>query len=164
MASVGQHGELYRLKHTLVIRAGAGELFGGVGSVWSVTTIQPRLLNTHEIMGNLGMAGAFPYAFSVLQTLTATVLPAIPESVTNGKKIPGQYYATMTYKYGGFASGFIAAGLGEITFADVPALVEVQHAYTPSSQNRGIYDQRFRVFLGIYKQMRGIYRKLNTHE
>ena len=86
-----------------------GGLFGGVGSFMSVTVIQPRLLNTNEIMGNLSLAGTFPYAFSVLQMLTATVLPAISESVTNGKKILGQYYAAMMYKFGGFVSGFIAS-------------------------------------------------------
>lgn len=84
-------------------------IFGGVGSSLSVTVIQPKLINTNEILGNLGMAGNFPYAFSVLQTLTATVLPAISESVTNGRKLLGQYYATMTYKYGGFVSAFICA-------------------------------------------------------
>ncbi len=86
-------------------------LFGGVGSSLMVTVIQPRLLNTNEVLGNLSMAGTFPFAFSVLQTLTATVLPAISESVTNGRKILGQYYACMTYKYGGFVSAFIAAVL-----------------------------------------------------
>jgi O-antigen/teichoic acid export membrane protein len=86
-------------------------LFGGLGSSLMVTVIQPRLINTNEVLGNLGMAGTFPYAFSVLQTLTATVLPAISESVTNGRKILGQYYASMTYKYGGFVSAFIAAVL-----------------------------------------------------
>jgi O-antigen/teichoic acid export membrane protein len=86
-------------------------LFGGLGSSLMVTVIQPKLINTNEVLGNLGMAGTFPYAFSVLQTLTATVLPAISESVTNGRKMLGQYYASMTYKYGGFVSAFIAAVL-----------------------------------------------------
>jgi O-antigen/teichoic acid export membrane protein len=62
-------------------------------------------------MGNMGLANTFPFAFSVLQTLTATVLPAISEAVTNGKRILGQYYSTMVYKFGGFVSGFIAAVL-----------------------------------------------------
>jgi hypothetical protein len=86
-----------------------GGTFGGLSSWLMVTVIQPRLLNTNEIMGNLGLANSFPFAFTVLQTLTATVLPAISESVTNGKKILGQYYVTMTYKFGGFVSGLIAA-------------------------------------------------------
>ena len=60
------------------------------------------------------------------------------------------------------AAFIAAAGLGEITFADVPALVKIQRTYAHNGQNRGLYDERFCVFLGIYKQMRGIYRQLNT--
>ena len=60
------------------------------------------------------------------------------------------------------AAFIAAAGLGEINFTDIPALVEVRQAYTPNSQHRQLYDERFGVFLGIYKQMRGIYHKLNT--
>jgi xylulokinase len=60
-------------------------------------------------------------------------------------------------------AAFIAtAGLGEVSFADVPALVEIQHVYTPDARNRGIYDQRFGTFTEIYKQMRGIYQKINA--
>jgi O-antigen/teichoic acid export membrane protein len=84
-------------------------LFGGLGSSLMVTVIQPRLLNTNEVLGNLSMAATFPFAYTVLQTLTATVLPAISESVTNGRKILGQFYASMSYKYGGFVSAFICA-------------------------------------------------------
>jgi O-antigen/teichoic acid export membrane protein len=83
----------------------------GLNSWLMVTAVQPKLLNTNEIMGNMGLANTFPFAFSVLQTLTATVLPAISEAVTNGKRILGQYYSTMVYKFGGFVSGFIAAVL-----------------------------------------------------
>jgi xylulokinase len=61
------------------------------------------------------------------------------------------------------AAFIAAAGLGEITFADVPALVEIQHAYLPNPQHRQLYEERFNVFLGIYKHMRVIYRRLNTN-
>jgi xylulokinase len=60
------------------------------------------------------------------------------------------------------AAFIAAAGLGEIGFADIPALVEVQHAYTPAGRNREIYDERFLAFTQIYKQMRGIYHRLNA--
>lgn len=60
------------------------------------------------------------------------------------------------------AAFIAAAGLGEISFADVPALVEIQRAYAPDSRNREIYDEHFGVFKAIYRQMRGIYRKLNA--
>jgi xylulokinase len=61
------------------------------------------------------------------------------------------------------AAFIAAAGLGEIKFADVPALVEVRQAYTPNPQHRQVYDDRFGVFTDIYKQMRGIYGKLNSN-
>ena len=59
-------------------------------------------------------------------------------------------------------AAFIAAvGLGEITFDDVPALVEIRRSYTPDPRNRALYDERFEVFKSIYKQMRGVYKRLN---
>jgi xylulokinase len=62
------------------------------------------------------------------------------------------------------AAFIAAAGLGEISFADIPALVEVRRTYTPDSHNRKIYDERFQVFTQIYKQMRGVYHRLNALE
>ena len=59
-------------------------------------------------------------------------------------------------------AAFIAAvGLGEITFDDVPALVEIRRSYAPQAQNRALYGERFDVFKSIYKQMRGVYKRLN---
>ena len=54
-----------------------------------------------------------------------------------------------------------AVGLGEISFADVPKLVKIKQAYTPNNKNRSLYDERFDTFKTIYKQMKGIYKKLN---
>jgi O-antigen/teichoic acid export membrane protein len=84
-------------------------IFGGISSSLNVIVIQNRLINTNEVLGNLGMAGNFPYAYTVLQTLTATVMPAVSEAISNGRKILSQYYAAMIYKFGGFISGFICA-------------------------------------------------------
>jgi xylulokinase len=59
-------------------------------------------------------------------------------------------------------AAFIAAvGLGEITFADVPNLVEIKRLYTPNPQNQQLYDDRYGSFVDIYKRMNGLYRKLN---
>jgi len=59
-------------------------------------------------------------------------------------------------------AAFIAAvGLGEISFADVPELVEFKHIYTPNPRNRQLYDQRYDAFVEIYKRMHGLYKKLN---
>ncbi len=54
-----------------------------------------------------------------------------------------------------------AVGLGEISFADVPKLVGIKQAYTPNNKNRSLYDERFDTFKTIYKQMKGVYKKLN---
>ncbi len=54
-----------------------------------------------------------------------------------------------------------AVGLGEIGFADVPGLVQFKRVYQPDKQKRGLYDERFAVFTEIYRQMKGVYRRLN---
>jgi xylulokinase len=59
------------------------------------------------------------------------------------------------------AAWIAAAGLGEINFSDIPDLVNFQHSYQPRSTNRTIYDERFKIFCSIYKQMKGIYHQLN---
>jgi len=59
------------------------------------------------------------------------------------------------------AAWIAAVGLGEIKFTDVPALTQFKHVYQPQSSNRAMYDDRFDVFKQIYKQMKGIYRRLN---
>lgn len=55
-----------------------------------------------------------------------------------------------------------AVGLSEISFADVPELVQFKHTYQPDPHNRALYDQRFGVFKQIYQQMNGVYRRLNS--
>ena len=84
-------------------------LIGGLFSSLNVIIVQNRLINNNEILGNIGMANNFTYAYSVILTLTATSMPAISEAISNGKKILSQYYASMVYKYGGFTSAFICA-------------------------------------------------------
>lgn len=59
------------------------------------------------------------------------------------------------------AAWIAAAGLGEINFADIPQLVNFQHTYQPKTVHRSIYDERFKIFCSVYKQMKGIYQKLN---
>jgi xylulokinase len=55
-----------------------------------------------------------------------------------------------------------AVGLGEIGFADVPGLVQFRRTYSPDEKMRGLYDESFAVFTEIYRQMRGVYRRLNA--
>jgi xylulokinase len=54
-----------------------------------------------------------------------------------------------------------AVGLGEIAFADVSQLIEIKQTYIPRSDNRALYDERFEIFVQIYKQMKSVYKRLN---
>ena len=60
------------------------------------------------------------------------------------------------------AAWIAAAGLGEIKFADVSQLVKFKQVFKPNVENSRIYDERFAVFKGIYKQMSKIYQSLNS--
>lgn len=86
-------------------------LIAGLGSSLQVLVIQNRLFNNNEIIGNLGMAGNFVFAYSVLLTLTGNAMPAMSEAFSNGCKKLSRYYAAMSYKYGGFVSAFLASVL-----------------------------------------------------
>ena len=59
------------------------------------------------------------------------------------------------------AAWIAAVGLGEITFSDVPEMVEIKQVYAPRSESRGLYDERFDTFKMIYKKMSPVYKKLN---
>ncbi len=84
-------------------------LVGGLGSAIYVLVVQNRLLNNNEIMGNMGLASSFVFAFTVFQALTGAMMPSISEAFANGRKILAQYYVTNGYKYGGMLSGFLCA-------------------------------------------------------
>lgn len=59
-------------------------------------------------------------------------------------------------------AGWIAAtALGEIQIKDIPGLIQYKRTYNPNPQYRSLYDERFQVFQDIYRQMNGIYRRLN---
>ena len=60
-------------------------------------------------------------------------------------------------------AAFIAGvGLGAVGFGDVPQLVSFKQVYQPVAQHRTVYDDRYEVFVEIYQQMKGVYRKLNS--
>jgi xylulokinase len=59
------------------------------------------------------------------------------------------------------AAWIAAVGLGEIGFNNIPQLVQFKQTYNPRAQNRALYDEKFDIFKQIYKQMKGIYRRLN---
>lgn len=60
------------------------------------------------------------------------------------------------------AAWIAAAGLGKIKFSDVPQLIEFKKSYAPTSVHRALYDERFVVFVKIYKQMKNVYQRLNA--
>lgn len=60
------------------------------------------------------------------------------------------------------AAWIAAVGLGEITFDDVPRLTKIKKAYLPREENRELYDEKFEVFKLIYKQLKGVYNRLNA--
>jgi xylulokinase len=60
------------------------------------------------------------------------------------------------------AAFIAAAGLGEIRLEDVGKLVEIKKTYEPRPEHRKLYDDRFETFVEIYRQMKGVYKKLNA--
>jgi xylulokinase len=54
-----------------------------------------------------------------------------------------------------------AVGLGEISYSDVPDLVQFRNIYSPQKENLALYSERFAVYTQIYKQMKSVYRRLN---
>jgi xylulokinase len=60
------------------------------------------------------------------------------------------------------AAWIAAVGLGEIQFSDIPQLVQFKRKYQPQSQHRALYDEKFEVFKQLYKQMKSVYKRLNS--
>lgn len=59
-------------------------------------------------------------------------------------------------------SAFLAAvSLGYLQFDDISDRIKIANTYSPTPQNRKIYDELFREFLNIYKSNRAIYKRLN---
>ncbi len=54
-----------------------------------------------------------------------------------------------------------AVAMGYTTFNEVAEQLEVAAEYLPNPANRALYDERFAVFLEIYKRNRRIYARLN---
>jgi xylulokinase len=51
--------------------------------------------------------------------------------------------------------------LGRITLADVPSMVQVARTYEPDPANAAEYDLLFGEFVTLYKQTKGIFKRLN---
>jgi xylulokinase len=59
------------------------------------------------------------------------------------------------------AAWIAAVGIGEISYRDLPQLVQFKSTYSPNLENRVLYDECFATFTQIYKQMKSVYRRLN---
>jgi xylulokinase len=59
------------------------------------------------------------------------------------------------------AAWIAAAGLGEISFADVPRLVDFDGEFEPDGATRQVYDERYGSFVEIHKRMRPFFRRVH---
>ncbi len=60
-------------------------------------------------------------------------------------------------------AAFIAAvGMGKIQVDEIPALTEIKAEYQPNPETRTVHDEHFREFTAIYRQNKGIYKRLNA--
>ena len=51
--------------------------------------------------------------------------------------------------------------LGRVSLEDIPGMVEIHRTYTPNEANAAEYDLLFEEFVTLYKQTKGIFRRLN---
>ena len=51
--------------------------------------------------------------------------------------------------------------LGRITVDQIPAMVEVRSTFTPDRSTASEYEVLFREFVTLYKQTKGIFKRLN---
>jgi xylulokinase len=54
-----------------------------------------------------------------------------------------------------------SVGMGYISFSDTPQLVKFQASYEPDPANRELYDERFEIFVDLYRRNKSIYERLN---
>ena len=52
-----------------------------------------------------------------------------------------------------------AVGIGELTWADVPARVRIAHEYEPDPAVGAVYDRQFATFTDLYRRNRRLYRQ-----
>lgn len=62
------------------------------------------------------------------------------------------------------AAWLASVALGCFSFSDIPQHVQVARTYSPRPENRSIYDELFAEFVHIYKSIRPIYARMNSHK
>jgi hypothetical protein len=96
-------------------RFGFFEMIGGaawgLGQSFEILVTQARLLNYAEVWGNWVLAQNFVYGFNAISNLYEGVMPSVSEAISHGKKILGQYYVAIGYKWGGLLSAMFGATL-----------------------------------------------------
>jgi len=55
-----------------------------------------------------------------------------------------------------------SAGLGSITFDDIPGLTEYDGEFSPDSTNVPVYEGLFKEFTNIYRKNHSIFDRLNA--
>ena len=60
-------------------------------------------------------------------------------------------------------AAFLASvGLGYLKFEDIPKYIQIKNTFEPNPDNRKLYDEMFAEFKNIYKQNKGIFKRLNS--
>jgi O-antigen/teichoic acid export membrane protein len=94
-------------------RFGVFEMLGsgiwGVGQSVEILITQSRLVNYAEVWGNWVLAQNFVYGFNAIASLYEGLMPSISEAISHGKKILGQYYSAIAYKWGGMLSAMLGS-------------------------------------------------------
>jgi len=94
-------------------RFGVFEMLGsgiwGVGQSVEILITQSRLVNYAEVWGNWVLAQNFVYGFNAIASLYEGLMPSISEAISHGKKVLGQYYSAIAYKWGGMLSAMLGS-------------------------------------------------------
>ena len=116
---LGYNARLYFLAHfdwsvmKDSFRFGVFEMLGsavwGVGQSLEILITQTYLVNYAEVWGNWVLAQNFVYGFNVINTLYNDLMPCISEAISHGRRVLGQYYSAMAYKWGGLISAMLGA-------------------------------------------------------
>jgi hypothetical protein len=94
-------------------RFGVFEMLGsgiwGLGQSLEILITQSRLVNYAEVWGNWVLAQNFVYGFNAIASLYEGLMPSISEAISHGKKMLGQYYSAIAYKWGGMLSAMLGS-------------------------------------------------------
>lgn len=61
------------------------------------------------------------------------------------------------------AAWIAAVGLEQLSYQEIPSLVQIKRSFHPDPASRSLHDERFEIFQRIYRQMKGIHKTLNRH-